>query len=229
MIAYDNNRALISLHVPKTAGTSFANELRSWFGEANVHLHYRTDAGVMPVAVPMRAGLCVHGHFNALRGLGVAEYYPSADQFIMFLRDPFERFISQWRFIHQRYAEGLPLGGGGAPNASVEAWIHERAVAFNEGRDGYSFLAHFPKPVDPANAAGIFDMPFVSIGIVEEYEVSLKAMAERLGFAVPPSLARVNVGVGPRGDYGHLRPLHERLFAFEHEIYALVAARVTAA
>lgn len=225
MIEYNHNKTLISLHVPKTAGTSFANELRAWFGNENVHLHYRTDAGVMPAAVPTRPGLCVHGHFNSLRGLGVSDYYPSADQFIMFLRDPFSRFISQWRFLHQRYTEGLSPGES-PPNPNVEAWMNERAVAFSEGNDGYSFLAHFPRPVDRSNIAGILDMPFVSIGVVEKYDTSLSTMASRLGFQAPIAPARANVGVGPVVDSRHLRALHERLFAVEHEIYSLVADHV---
>ena len=39
MRSYDPARLLVSVHVPKCAGTSFAELLRSWFG-ARLHLHY---------------------------------------------------------------------------------------------------------------------------------------------------------------------------------------------
>ena len=45
--AYDPRRPLFSLHVPKTAGTSFRNDLETWFGE-DLALHYRGDQGEAP-------------------------------------------------------------------------------------------------------------------------------------------------------------------------------------
>ncbi len=126
--AYDPSKLLISLHVPKTAGTSFCTTLKSWFGEDRLRLHYR-GADADPVRhAGIGAQACVHGHFNRVRGIGALAYYPEAQQFITFLRDPFSRFVSQWRYLHFQRRSGLPVPALD-DNPTFGQWFDLRAKA----------------------------------------------------------------------------------------------------
>jgi len=60
--AYDPSRALFSLHVPKTAGTSFRNDLEAWFGRANMAFHYRGDQGEPARSPAVLADYSVNPH-----------------------------------------------------------------------------------------------------------------------------------------------------------------------
>ena len=41
MIPYDPSQPLVSLHIPKTGGTSFTKVLEQWFGD-RIYLHIQT-------------------------------------------------------------------------------------------------------------------------------------------------------------------------------------------
>lgn len=83
------------MHVPKTGGTSFFSAMRRHYGEALIADLDHTPGGGNaddPVALPAHAR-AVHGHFRADR------YAHFTDAFhVTFLRDPVERFISNYYF-----------------------------------------------------------------------------------------------------------------------------------
>lgn len=74
---------LISLHVPKTAGTTFLSYLRAYYGQGVVEA-YATSVQVPEIAVDT---LAVHGHFP---GDLLPAMYPSA-LLVTWLRDPVRR------------------------------------------------------------------------------------------------------------------------------------------
>jgi len=87
MLNYKFSKTLISIHIPKTGGTSFKDVLYTWFGK-NLFFHYYNEReGIMPVKYELLPGICIHGHFNRKRNFGVQDYYPEATQFITILRD----------------------------------------------------------------------------------------------------------------------------------------------
>lgn len=96
--AYNSKEPLISLHIPKTGGTSLRTILLRWFPNGQFLEHYPNN-GLLPLRHDCRGPVCIHGHFNSTRGFGVAEYYPHASQFITFLRDPFNRICSLCFFL----------------------------------------------------------------------------------------------------------------------------------
>lgn len=171
---HDRAKALISLHIPRTAGNSFRNDLETWFGRGDLFLHYRGDRGELPARTTLRPGLCVHGHFNRVRGIDALDYYPDADQFVIFLRDPFDRFVSQWHYLHYQVGAGVrvPVLGG---DPGFDGWLAIRAEATQAGDDPFSFLAHFPAPIDLADPASPTDPTSWAWGspmnnfLVEEY------------------------------------------------------------
>ncbi len=62
MIPYDPSQRLVSLHIPKTGGTSFTKVLEQWFGD-RIYLHY-PDLPHLTRLAPNQPGLLAHGHFN---------------------------------------------------------------------------------------------------------------------------------------------------------------------
>lgn len=223
MPTYDRSRLLISLHIPKTAGSSLREALTEWFGE-NLALHYRGPHGEKPEAVDPRPGLCVHGHFNRCRGIGALDYYPGASQFIVFLRNPFDRFVSQWRYLHYQKRVGIPVPElDDQPDFAT--WLDRRRAAAEQGEDPFSMLAQLPRRIEPAEAAHAFGPEFLFVGLVERYPESLTGLANALGFR-PPQPAHVNTASDavrrgdPEGDYEPFRRRHEAAFPLEWEVYA---------
>jgi hypothetical protein len=102
---------IISIHVPKTAGTSLGQSLRAAFGD-RLLFDYGDWAGFnSPQAMAHRAAReaqtrarrddlleqfdVIHGHFVADKYLGL---FPRAD-FITFLRDPYQQALSNYFFL----------------------------------------------------------------------------------------------------------------------------------
>ncbi len=178
---------LVSLHMPKTAGTSFSTVLRSGFGD-----RYCDDYDTMPMQVwrarrhaqalaaairLRRAGVapgidCVHGHFLPIKyRLGIAGRRPL--RFITWLRDPVERAISHYHFWRREYA-------GDDPHQPLrnrmltEDWSLERFTLGPEMRNLYRQYLWGFRP-------GLFSF----IGVTERYEADLERLARLLpGLAV---------------------------------------------
>ncbi|MCB9301749.1 MAG: sulfotransferase family 2 domain-containing protein [Lewinellaceae bacterium] len=105
---------LISIHIPKTAGTSFRNTLRGVYGEQSV---IRLDIGLVRQEVRVEEELyglpyfpkqtrVIHGHFSyplLQQNFQVPENIP----IITWLRDPVERVISNYFYLARRLAEEL--------------------------------------------------------------------------------------------------------------------------
>lgn len=107
---------IVSVHVPKTAGTSFAAFLREALGDGRVREEYRggpriegavSDLGALAqdlrnrgdrVRVYLRRGSleCVHGHFLA------SKYAFIATAFVAWVRDPVERVVSHYEYFKRQ-------------------------------------------------------------------------------------------------------------------------------
>src|SRR5262249_41350915 len=148
------SQPLFSLHVPKTAGTSFRKDLEGWFGP-DLALHYRGDQGEPPARAALRPGLCVHGHFNRLRGIGVRQYYPDAGQFIVLRPAPFARLSPPGPFPLSKLR-----GGGGVPVSAdrppLAPWLARRRRRGDARKVPFSFLPPPADPTNPADPAAVF-------------------------------------------------------------------------
>jgi hypothetical protein len=105
---------LISIHIPKTAGTSFRNTLKGVYGEQGV---IRLDIGLVRQEVRINEELygsshlppptrVVHGHFSYPL-LQHNFNLPADIPVITWLRDPVERVISNYFYLAKRLAEEL--------------------------------------------------------------------------------------------------------------------------
>jgi len=79
---------IISVHIPKTAGSTFQLILKKLFGKKYYH-----DDPIEGKEVPEDVQ-CIHGHFKATKYL---EEFPGAMK-IIWLRDPVDRFISEYYY-----------------------------------------------------------------------------------------------------------------------------------
>lgn len=171
-----NNIQLVSIHIPKTAGTSFRNTLKEVYGEKHVK---RFDIGVnkfqleqVPfdlLELPKEIQV-LHGHmqYNLLiEKINIAKEIP----IITWLRDPVERVISNYKYLSKRLAEELDEEGKGLNILSkMQRTLMEYAHAeLNQNR-----MSKFLSGLQPE------DLFF--IGITEHYSSDMKSLAKLLNW-----------------------------------------------
>jgi len=190
---------LISVHFPKTAGSSFLVALESYFGQGLLQdyadrpinrtaLRRNAQAVYAGLRNAMaRTGLekvaCIHGHFLPLKYalLPVA----AGKTYVAWMRDPVERLASHYHYWVRNYA---PRSAGELHRRVVEeAWSLERFCLGPELRNVYStFLWGFSL------------RRFGFIGITEFYETEIEQFASRI-LGVPMESNWKNVSPnGPR-------------------------------
>ncbi|HKK23527.1 MAG TPA: hypothetical protein VJ947_07560 [Pseudohaliea sp.] len=185
---------LISLHLPKTAGTSFLALLETVYGDALLRDYrdrpinrtvatrrLRAVNGCLRHVLPpprVRTARCIHGHFLPLK----YALLPTRDgrRFVVWLRDPVERLASHYHYWHRSYN---PLDAGRLHRRVVEErWSLERFCLGPELRDIYSaFLWGFP--------LSRFDF----VGITEHYDEDVAEFSARFLAGASPALEPRNV------------------------------------
>ncbi|MDP5055205.1 MAG: sulfotransferase family protein, partial [Congregibacter sp.] len=182
----------ISVHMPKTAGSSFQATLASHFGES-LQLRYQDrplhrsawsrniDASKHCISnrTPGSFGpgvRCIHGHFLPLRyRLAHAE---APLLFVTWLRDPIQRLLSHYHYWQRSYQ---PQESGELHRRMIEEnWTLEQFALCREIRNLYGkFLWGFPM--------SRFDF----IGITEDYAAELEHFG-RLMLKSPVSMEEYN-------------------------------------
>jgi len=144
---------IISLHLPKTAGTSFGSTLERHFGGGLLK-----DYGDLPINTPvyernkaaLRASLsetdlsgveCIHGHFLPIKFLLLAS--KRRVTFVTWMRNPVDRVVSHYFFWKKHYD---PVTAPSLQRQVVEEnWSLERFCLGLELKDLYwQFLWGFP-------------------------------------------------------------------------------------
>ncbi|MFL6592564.1 MAG: hypothetical protein ACJ8GK_07645 [Luteimonas sp.] len=182
----------MSVHFPKTAGTSFGLSLRQCFAE-----RLQEDYAMLPFNQPaarrvwqaVGAGIrrsvdatwpdAIHGHFLPVKYRIALRGRPA--HYVTWLRDPVERLLSHY-YYWQRTADAATPAQPLRYRMAREQWSLERFCFAPELRDLYrQCLWGFPPE------------RFSFIGITEHYETDLACFASRfLGDAPAVSMARVN-------------------------------------
>jgi hypothetical protein len=218
---------IVSVHLPKTAGSSFAKALEAHFGDrllldyGDLPLHRpawrrnweTTAAGVRLLRRPLSSVDCVHGHFlpAKYRWLG----WRRRVQFVTWLREPVERLASHYHYWRRSYDAGTSATLH--RRVVEERWSFERFALGAELQNTYcQFLWTFPLS------------RFAFVGITEHFDDDFRQFTSRfLGRALPihHELANDERTEGAYGLDPSLRRRIEAHHAADVDLYRQALAR----
>ncbi len=215
-----DQRPILFVHIPKTAGTTFLTALGALFGEQ--HLRRLQDDDLHPDAIDALIGSpamtqvrCLAGHFPVH---AFAERWERFQAFTM-LRHPVDRVVSLFWFL-RRSPEDVLARMGLTPGFSLDEFLAgEVPELFAQTRDGMCrMLCGDPTRSDPGHPA--FWRPQVSavapaaaalermgFGLVEEMGASLRLVAAEMGapFALPNHAENVSSRLATPPTSGQMR------------------------
>lgn len=155
------HQIMISVHVPKTGGTSFRKMLEEFYGDGfQPDYHWEPRPSVMDgkelvgtddeVREALCGVHCIHGHFNVAKYLRLLRVDGIEPVFITWLRDPIERAISTYHFLRtlETPPEDQPEWERQAKAMSLEQFYSETKFGRNRqfaqiralDRDRFSFI-----------------------------------------------------------------------------------------
>jgi hypothetical protein len=215
MLEYNPRRPLIVIHIPKAGGISTKVVFEQWYGDGLLDHYYDQQRGRMPPRRDLAAlhsaarPVVLHGHFNRLRGFGVEDYYPEANQFVTILRDPYELTISLYH--HARREGHAWKDKSRIPRESLEEYLRKAKP---------NMLNHFPREVTLANYKDLIEEFFIAIGITERLGDSMAWIARKLGKTYDPSmLEHRNRGDGKQRPADDLREIFMENNPLEFAVY----------
>ena len=190
---------IVSLHLPKTAGSSFRGALQTHYGD-----HLALDYADKPLGVSAQAAqrhalsagqllkfsdfegvICVHGHFLACKYLHLAEQCDV--DFVTWLREPIQRLYSHYCYWREPVDEDSVTAL--RRQMLAEAWSFREFALHPQLRNLYSrFMWQVPLE------------SFVFVGITENYEpmeVLLELQYLALGVKGPGQTDGQVRGFGP--------------------------------
>ncbi len=211
---------LVSVHIPKTAGSSFRAVLERHFVNSIL-----LDYGDLPINTP--AGLrqshalneakvnscrdfgsikCIHGHFLPAKYLPL--HASDRAQFVTWLRDPFERAVSHFNFWQRSYD---PAKAPALHRRVIEdCWSLEQFCFSEEVRNFYAqFLWSFPE--------ALFDF----IGITEHFADDLSFFCSQFLGTLPEKTPRLNSAPTTNTSQAGDMSIRDRFRTFHAEDYRI--------
>lgn len=217
---------LISVHIPKTGGTTFQDILERLY-QGRIYLDYaerilvpglwrkrlRLALGLNRVHVP-QGTLCIHGHFLANK---YDRLYRDAPV-VTWVRDPVDRIVSQYHYTFR------------CPD--MEHPIFRRLVRNKPTLEEFVRIRQL-RNVQSTYINGKKLEKFRFIGVTEEYEKSIELFAKIFDIEEPLAVPAANVNK-ERQDDGYVldpetRTLIERCNSLDIELYAEARRRFAAA
>jgi SAM-dependent methyltransferase len=172
--------SLISVHIPKTAGTSFGTFLENLYGKTFRPMYKPEEWGSDNydlASLALEPGIrCLHGHFQAT----AYDKHLRDSMKVIWLRDPVERIVSSY------------LQYSREPGMERESTFNRRL--FLEGWSLLDFARH--KHICQQtewyfDTMALSDFHFV--GICEEFDASMKLFCHLLNIDVPKEVGAVNL------------------------------------
>jgi hypothetical protein len=154
---------LVSLHLPKAAGTSFRKTLEDNYGDKLIFDYFNSDVSKLDLS----GVSCVHGHLN------VSKYYnvnPNV-KIITWLRNPLNRIISYYNYWKSR-----PVNDGNDWHIKFK----KESPSFMDFVRNFTFLRNELNIY--LGGVNIDDLYF--IGIVERYEQDVNVLSNMLNWAI---------------------------------------------
>lgn len=162
---------LISIHIPKTGGTSFYRILQQAYGESAVSVSFRRrdyeqakkEYGTLSAALSNELKV-LHGHvtYDELKSL----HKQSGAKVICWLRDPIERVVSNYQFFIHRLQN---------PKINPEVYelnkhrINESLMTYAKQKNNRNVMSRFLKGIP------LEDLAF--IGFLDQFEEGLNRLS----------------------------------------------------
>ncbi|MDO5641765.1 MAG: sulfotransferase family 2 domain-containing protein [Paracoccus sp. (in: a-proteobacteria)] len=178
---------VISVHIPKTGGTSFREILGDTFGQA-VFEDYDwlerpavlsgttlDDADEGDIRAALKGVRCIHGHFPAAKYDRLRRIDGIRPIFITWLRDPVERAISAYYFLRQNPSD-LPI-------EQMRPWERDaKTMSIGEFLTSTKFGVN--RQTAQLRKVAIEDFDFV--GCTEDYDTSITIFSHLFRAGKPP-------------------------------------------
>lgn len=178
---------VISVHIPKTGGTSFRHVLEDTY-KGRIFEDYDWNKRPAPLDGRLLQGTddeirkalkgvsCIHGHFAAEKYLRLREIDGFRPIFITWLRDPVERAVSSYYFLRTN-PSGLPLD-------KMPAWERDAATM---SVDEFLLNTRYGANRQAAQLRNVPIEQFDFIGLTEAYDASIEVFSHlfRKGRALP--------------------------------------------
>lgn len=181
---------LVSIHIPKTAGTSFIHSLKKQYGYQKVVRidinDNRTRINKIPVdnACVYKNTEVIHGHFS----IDLLNNYlnlPPETPIITWLRDPVERVISNYYYLHKRLSEELMEEKKGL---NILAKMERSLLEYAQDERNRNRMSKFLKGIDLKD--------FFFIGIVENYDNDIQELGKKLNWSTLEIVTHNKTGTG---------------------------------
>lgn len=175
---HDLELDLISIHIPKTAGTSFREQLVQNYGKNAITqfdiiyeegiIKYKINGEYVEKPLFNPETKVIHGHFEYFR---LIEFCPKLVKTptITWLRDPAQRVISNYNYLKEKLFQEISTNALASSLASRMLCTLAQFSALENERNK---MSKFLKGI---SAEGLF-----FIGLVENYEKDLTALAVKL-------------------------------------------------
>jgi hypothetical protein len=192
-----DNVQLVSLHIPKTAGTSFRNILKSVYGDDRaVRFDIKIKTRKIDIEMVRFEGsklpgniVALHGHFH-YQDIVDQVRIPASAKWITWLREPSDRVMSNYFYLSERLREELDEERRGL---NILAKMQRSLLEFARDEINRNRMSKF--------LAGADLETFDFIGLQEEYEKDLERLAVLLGWESYPNprhnVTRNRPGVDP--------------------------------
>jgi len=205
--SFEIHPEVISIHIPKTAGSSFHAILKNHYGWRLKHIQHQEDIKTWSAGQYYRADKpyvkAIHGHIRPHKNW--KDYYPNA-KWVCWLRNPSDRVISAYH--HLKRTQEL-----GDRNQRLFKQIQpslETFISHPEFENVTQIYQRFLGNFNPDD--------FAFIGRTEYFEEDLQQFARLIGVKnLKPE--RVNVGQQKVQHLPEVMPDLQRILAREHEIY----------
>ncbi|RCW46448.1 sulfotransferase family 2 domain-containing protein [Paenibacillus prosopidis] len=181
-----NNKMLIHLHIAKTGGESLNHVINNNYSKELTYNVYLTEDRIIndklkEISLTKPQPQCVQGHFP----FGIHEYFNQPFMYVTLLRNPIDRLISEYYFIHS-FSWPPWLDKNNSMHHQLLNFSLEEYIKYPANRNKQTRLisgnSHSEKMKLLENAKQNIQKYFVVAGITEMFAESFFLMKEKLGW-----------------------------------------------